>query len=66
MHTQERRRVGGTEASEKESLPTQVEADDEEFNVKLSFYLPWVGRKIAGSTKNTKNQNKKATGSLND
>lgn len=33
---------------ERESLPTQVEADDEEFNVKLSFYLPWVGRKIAG------------------
>lgn len=50
------------EASERESLPTQVEADDEEFNVELSFYLPWVGRKIAGSTKNKKWKKSKQKG----
>lgn len=50
----------GTGPSERESLPTQVEADDEEFNVKLSFYLPWVGRKIAGTPMINKQQTKRS------
>jgi len=40
MHTLSIAMKKGQGELERESLPTQVEADDEEFNVKLSFYLP--------------------------